>query len=207
MWGINKTANTLREIYYNPSLTHRNEFFQLNEQQFTDYINYYNLTFNTQYDIREMKERKEGIKKYVGKLYDGEYSRHIHDKEYLNDFCNIKKKDISTKKANNIRLMSYNIHCFINSCNNYNHNTKYKIFKKLNTKKKKTIILNTFKNKFFCFYEYPVQIMPRLGEEEIPTGKVVIRRYCCKRFIVFGDIQTVKTPIFSQSINSGGRVR
>jgi len=123
--------NTLRDIYYNSGDTHTsNNVFHMNDNELMQYLNRYNKINNTNYNYKTVKYDITFIKKYPGKLYKGEYSR-SGELEYLRDFCNVDNSIIFTdnmyKKTSyngkeNYRLMSYNIHSFINSCNSIKDN-------------------------------------------------------------------------------------
>ena len=126
---MNTIPNTLRDIYFNSGETYvKNNVFHMNDSELKKYLDQYNTTNNTKFDLTRLKKDIDTIKKYPGKLYKDEYTR-IGELEYLRDFCDIdntvvfnnsmyKKKTHNNKE--NYRLMSYNIHSFINSCKTIN---------------------------------------------------------------------------------------
>ena len=116
--------NTLREIYYNEGTKHQKNVYQMSDNELQQHLSSYNTMNNTNYTIENVKKDIQYIKQYSGKLYKGEYSRE-GEYEYLRDFCSVDNSIVFTsdkyKKTEymgkpNFRLLSYNVHAFINSC-------------------------------------------------------------------------------------------
>jgi endonuclease/exonuclease/phosphatase family metal-dependent hydrolase len=114
--------NTLRDIYYNEGeIFKKNNPFHMNEENLTNYVMNYNIKNNTNYKPVDIINNINHVKSYKGFLYPTEYTRE-GEIEFLKDFCNVKNnyEEFIEKQPNTFRLVSYNVHSFINSCNTIN---------------------------------------------------------------------------------------
>jgi endonuclease/exonuclease/phosphatase family metal-dependent hydrolase len=123
--------NILSDIYYNPGEKFKkNNIFFMNNFEIDKYINDFNKNNKTNFDINYVKKFINLQKKTPNKLYNKEYNQ-PSSKEFLNNFCTVENlidKDLGNNRSPDIfRLLSYNIHSFINSCMSYKKN-KYNLF-------------------------------------------------------------------------------
>jgi len=112
------TTPILKEIYFNPKGEKDGNIFFMTDDEIRKHIFKFNSRYNTNYDPEKMIDAVKYIKTYPGKLYKTEYSR-VGEVEYLNDFCDVDNFYNYQKKNNTFRLVSFNIHSFIESCKNF----------------------------------------------------------------------------------------
>jgi len=114
--------NIFRDIYFNNGDKNKNNnIFFMNDAKLKNHISNFNLKYNTKYDFMQVKNQINYIKSYPGRLYLAEYTR-PGEIEHLNNFCNVDNKYDYPKKQNTFRLITYNVHSFINSCANFKKN-------------------------------------------------------------------------------------
>jgi endonuclease/exonuclease/phosphatase family metal-dependent hydrolase len=95
----------------------------MNVNELSDYVNEYNKLFSTNHNIQSVIHRINDMKSYKNKLYKKEYTRH-GEIQHIENFCLNSTYDknmlnIPPKKDNVVRLISYNIHSSIQTCNIY----------------------------------------------------------------------------------------
>lgn len=113
---IISSGEIIMEIYYNPEQNNNNNPYKKNEDELKRYIAEYNSRNSTVHTYESISQTLDYIKKYEGKLYETEYQRE-GELEYLKDFCDIYESKIENAKDGTIiRLLSFNVHCFIKSC-------------------------------------------------------------------------------------------
>lgn len=106
-------------IYYNvnDSITTP---YKLNEYDLRSYINNYNGSYNTNYNFGQIVNEIKNKKSNPNRLHKNEYMRHGEIK-HIENFCinstfNNNLLNISPKKKNILRLISYNVHSFMQTC-------------------------------------------------------------------------------------------
>lgn len=168
---IINNAEILMQIYYNPANCRTYNIFNYFDIQGIDnYVSNYNTNNKTKHSVDTVIETLKNIKKYYGRLYSREYIRNPYDKEYINDYCNTKlfkdNQTINIKSPNIIRLLSFNVHCFINSCNNF-QSSNYNFYKLKEIDDKMNYIINN--------YPLPDQIKNEYGSYDYDNHKAVIK--------------------------------
>ena len=106
--------DTIIDIYYNPGKT--DSIFNYDDNNLQLYINNFNTKNTTNYNLDTIKSHITNCKKYPGKLYKDEYNRE-GELEHLKNFIINANNNINydTLNKNNVfRLLSYNVHAFVN---------------------------------------------------------------------------------------------
>lgn len=132
-----------------------------NDNEKKEYIETFNKLTNTNF-VEKNRERdyyEYGIKNFRNKLYKDEYNR-AGEIQHLNDFCSnsldIYNAPVIYKKNGAIRLMSFNIHAFIQSCNVYMKSSVNNNFTNVTDVTTNTI---SIKDVYKFLYKYDIDIL------------------------------------------------
>lgn len=127
------------------------------------YVNDYNKLFGTSHKLGNVTMKINDMKKYKNRLYDKEYNRH-GELQHVENFClnstyDTEMLNCPTKKEGSLRLISYNVHSSIQTCEVYETN-KTGYFQNSVSEKNTNNTLNIIKFlkdidvDVMCFQEY-----------------------------------------------------